>query len=290
MKIRAPICLLTCLAALTVLSSGCSASGQVSFAKFSPDGDHLVYEDAGHPCVYVYYPATGRQQVLPGFVVCLDKEVRHLVLAPPDECRGEYGEKEPVHRFLVTIDPAGIRVDSLPMLKTGYESPFVLMEIAPDQRTLHAWVYEHFYDIVTLSQKVGEPYRLTIGDPAWVKCAERDQPPSAAVLRERYIPVGSREGRYCFAPYEEFPGMPYREYLGRDVEPCENGMCTLAQPGGKYVLRINDTNDPWHRLTILDTHTGTKRVLLDKNDLGIDAARGFHTALVAPAILVLRPN
>jgi hypothetical protein len=271
--------LTTSWAAGLTLLAGCSASGHPDFAKFSPDGRRLVYQDARYDRAYVYDLGTRHRHEVPGHVACIDREVQRLVLLPRGIAGGYSAGRGPIPCTLLTISGDSLVLEQLPPLRVNLEFAQVLLEFAPNQTSLLATIYESRY-----ADKPDSCRLLAIGGDTWLDTqipeARRNTPPWRIAS-----PGGIREGRYLYHPvYDTGIPLPGGE-LGMDVErEFRNDWLTyvLRSPDGSHLLRIIDGDDPWHRLTLTDLRTMKKEVILDKNDAALDVMKWCSKLILLP--------
>jgi len=269
-----------CLASLcTTALSGCSASGYPLFAKFSPDGQRLVYEDARYPRVYVCEPKTGHKTVLVGSVACIDGDVRQLVLWQ-QRVQPDYHGSSPIPCSLVTLSDQGPVVEQLPALPGQPGSSVILMDFLPESGLIVARTLRSYYRLPDATPD--QSFTLKPGEKHWTQQAGATGGAGPIPWWRLYLPGGVRQGRHYYAPVHD-PDLPQSERWGQDVQWADRKFeRDLYGPGQEYVVRVADGDDPWSRTTIDEPATGRREIILDKNDGAVDLFNGAITVMLFP--------
>lgn len=244
---------------LPAVCVGCSASGYPGFVKFAPGGHFLLYEDARHPRVYVYYLQTQKKHVLVGEVACVDPGVTRFVLRPGKTA-------DPIPCSLVKLSGNEPLIEPLPPLPTTEGIlPVAVIAFGPRPDTLMGVVYRSKYDNTPAAY-----YTLRLGQKAW-KAHAVPETMKGKRPWEWFPPVGLRDSGFVYAPIYEPGAVPEDQKYGLNVEPASSDRFEpfhrLPSPDGRFIVTIGDVDDPWRRLTLTEAATGRKTLLLDKNDV-----------------------
>ena len=80
----------------------------------------------------------------------------------------------------------------------------------------------------------------------------------------------------------------WREREGIDLQSGQpHALYLLPSPDGRFLVRISDSDDPWHRVTIVDTASGRKEIILDKDDAILVIPQALFTLFVLDPIILL---
>ena len=254
---------------LPAVCAGCSASGRPEFVKFDPSGRLLLYQDAFHPRVYVYYLQTRKKHVFGGEVACVDAGVTRFVLRSRET-------PSPMRCSLVRLsvdEPVVEPLPPLPSRPSAGEPPSVVIAFGPGPDTLVAVVYHGLY-----RKTLAGYYTLRPGQEAWKAEAVPDDL-KGKFHWEWFSPVGIRDSGFVYAPIYSPPAVPKGQVSGVNVEQVldERGLFyRLRSPDGRFIVTVYDPDDRWKRLILTEAATGRRTVLIDKND----AARDFFMFLV----------
>lgn len=255
---------------LLLTISGCSASGYPDFVKFSPDGRVLVYQDARYPRVYVYNLGTREKHVLKGRVACFTRGLDRFVLLA-DRYAGCKQPRQPLPCRLVTTQRDDLIVQTLPALPITAKLPLISMEFGSSEgQQLRATVFDNQY--MPDACEPGRYYTLKLGDPRWTELAFPEES-LRKPLWQWPLPGGLRDGGHVYCPVHDPAAVPEAEMWGINVEDeFRNGRYghVLHSPDERFIVKVNDVDDSWQRLTLIDAATGEKEIILDKNDAALD--------------------
>lgn len=241
---------------------GCSASGNPKFVKFTPDSRYLIFEDQAYPRVYVLDLAKRQKSILVGRVACVSDNASQFVLRPN-------ATSKPMPCSLVTLGGEEVLVQKLPPLPVAGRSPKAVIRFQSDDQ-LGGAVYDSEYASGPASW-----HDLTIGETEWVP-GEIPRVMAGRSAGRWYHPVGIRRTGHVYAPAPDANVFGSQSY-GRNVELIYDEQSNLAfripSPDGRYAVTVRDYEDPLKRVTLTDTATDERIILLDKNDAAVDVLR-----------------
>jgi hypothetical protein len=246
------------------LSAGGCCSGRPEFVAFTPDGRELLYQDALYARSYVYHLDGGERVEFDGEVAAVDGGTERFLLRSA-------GRTQTVELQLVERSGGRWSVRALPALYVPEHYPVVYFRFGPRGALCSAVVYES-----TWAEGPSSYRELAGPGDTWSEAAI----PESLRSRKPYTwkpPVGIRNWPAAYHPIDAYPSEPdavrYGPGTSVQVSDDHRSYHRLAGPGGRFVVRVRDPDDLWRRLTLTDTHTGRRTVLLDKNDLGLDVLR-----------------
>jgi hypothetical protein len=260
---------------------GCTASGVPRFVKFSPDGRWLIYEDETYPKVYVRDFHNQKQYTYNGSVACIGPDDDQLVLAP--QCISfprEYFARR-MELLLVEFGGDPPKEIRLPALITELDN--VPLHLAFDGRqTIQAVIHPYGAD----SSESRVHYQLSDWAAQWQPVTDGTVEIGDSPDIWQSLPDGVERGGFAIAPHSEENGLTW----GPGAEEEERGdhmVRLLRSPDRRYVVCLYDDTDIWGRMTLTDTQTGQREVILNKDNAAWDIYIAVGTVLSFPLAWLL---
>lgn len=264
------------LVAVVAGVGGC-ASGEVRFAKFSPDSKRLVYEDSKHWRVYVTDLDRRETRSFYGRLVAMDPEVRRFVIR--EDASGSAEHAIPLR--LLSVCDSGFESKPLPALVAEGEYEGLSMDFEADPDGLHA--------VLRLKGGSWQYSRLALTDTAWPARTGQMVDGDGREAWHPRVPGGIAEGGHVYCPDLYDPGPQWKPGIDA-VSARSPGALDYELPSadGRYVLRIASFGGRPPGLVLLDHSCTPARedAIFQKNDAALDVA---VVAILVPMVAVWAP-